>query len=61
MKREEILKAIEEVISPCNSCYKEHRERCAKRVLQVVEKHMIPKKRLDYIPNVGYTEVNEWE
>jgi hypothetical protein len=43
MKRSEMLSIIEEAIAPCNSCYKEHREKAAKRILDAIEeKGMLP-------------------
>jgi hypothetical protein len=42
MKKEELIKLIEEAISPCNSTYKAHREETAKRIFEIVSKYMGP-------------------
>jgi Zn-finger protein len=38
MKKMEALKLIEEQITPCNSCYKDHRKKAAERILNALLK-----------------------
>lgn len=66
MKRSKMLKLIEEVVKPCNSCYKEHREATAERMLAAVEEAgmLPPPYNGDLIQgDVCYVheEIFEWE
>lgn len=62
MKRSEMLRLIEETISPCNSTYKDHRVKAANRILDAIEEAgMQPPMRTERSRIGTVYAVSRWE